>query len=77
MVYIVCYTCNKHGHLARNCTNKNLLIAYVNLIKLDLVTMITKIDVIGGFEGCWLDTGASRHIFHDFSLFKKYNKNKN
>ncbi|KAA0037401.1 putative Polyprotein [Cucumis melo var. makuwa] len=25
-------------------------------------------------EGSWLNTGASRHVFHDLSLFRKYNE---
>ena len=45
-----------------------------NLVKEDLVAMITIVNVIGGSEGWWLDTGASRHVCHSLTLFRKYNK---
>ncbi|KAL0536604.1 hypothetical protein IC582_025557 [Cucumis melo] len=46
----------------------------VNLIEDELVAMISEVNVIGGSEGWWLDTGASRHVGHDLSLFRKYNE---
>ncbi|KAA0067624.1 uncharacterized protein E5676_scaffold174G00110 [Cucumis melo var. makuwa] len=45
-----------------------------NLIEDELVAMISEVNVIGGSEGWWLDTGASRHVCHDLSLFRKYNE---
>ncbi|KAA0050162.1 putative Polyprotein [Cucumis melo var. makuwa] len=36
--------------------------------------MISEVNVIGRSEGWWLDTGASRHVCHDLSLFRKYNE---
>ncbi|KAA0046026.1 putative Polyprotein [Cucumis melo var. makuwa] len=45
-----------------------------NQIEDELVTMIFEVNVIGGSEGWWLDTGASRHVCHDLSLFRKYNE---
>ena len=36
--------------------------------------MIFEVNVIGGSGGWWLDTGASRHVCHDLSLFRKYNE---
>ncbi|KAL0534481.1 hypothetical protein IC582_028772 [Cucumis melo] len=48
--------------------------AQANLIKDELVAMISKVNVIRGSEGWWLDTGASRHVCHDLSLFRKYNE---
>ena len=46
----------------------------VNLVVEDLVAMITKVDVIEGSKGWWLDTSASCHVCHDLSQFRKYNK---
>ncbi|KAA0058199.1 putative Polyprotein [Cucumis melo var. makuwa] len=74
MVQIVCYNCNKPGHLARNCRNRSRPPAQANLIEDELVAMISEVNVIGGFKGWWLDTGASRHVCHDLSLFRKYNE---
>ncbi|KAL0558517.1 hypothetical protein IC582_003091 [Cucumis melo] len=73
-VQIVCYNCNKPGHLARNCRNRSRPAAQANLIEDELVAMIFEVNVIGRSEGWWLDTGASRHVYHDLSLFRKYNE---
>ncbi|KAL4026406.1 hypothetical protein IC575_014836 [Cucumis melo] len=73
-VQIVCYNCNKPGHLARNCRNKSRPAAHANLIEDELVAMISEVNVIEGSEGWWLDTSASRHVCHDLSLFRKYNE---
>ncbi|KAL4025369.1 hypothetical protein IC575_013758 [Cucumis melo] len=73
-VQIVCYNCNKSGHLARNCRNRSRPAAQANQIEDELVAMISEVNVIGGSEGWWLDTGASRHVCHDLSLFRKYNE---
>ena len=48
----------------------------LNLVEEGLVAMITEANVIGGFEGWWLDTSASCHVCHDLSLFRKYNETK-
>ncbi|TYJ98000.1 hypothetical protein E5676_scaffold487G00230 [Cucumis melo var. makuwa] len=45
-----------------------------NLIENELVAMISEVNVIGGSEGWWLDTNASRHVCHDLSIFRKYNE---
>ena len=71
-IQIVCYNCNRPGHLARNYRNWIHPTVQTNLVEEVLVAMITEVNVIGGFEGWWLDTGASRHVFHDLSLFTKY-----
>ncbi|KAA0033400.1 putative Polyprotein [Cucumis melo var. makuwa] len=65
---------SKPGHLARNCRNMSRPAAQANLIEDELVAMISEVNVIGGFEGWWLNTGAFRHVCHDLSLFRKYNE---
>ncbi|KAA0062929.1 putative Polyprotein [Cucumis melo var. makuwa] len=73
-VQIVCYNCNKSRHLVRNCRNRTCPVAQENLIEDGLVATISEVNVIGGSEGWWLDTGAFHHVYHDLSLFRKYNE---
>ncbi|KAA0065475.1 putative Polyprotein [Cucumis melo var. makuwa] len=54
---------------ARNCRNENHPITQANLVEKELVAMIIEINVIG-------NTGASHHVCHDLSLFRKYNETK-
>jgi len=35
--------------------------------------MITEIKLVGGSNGWWMDTGASRHVCFDHGMFKTYN----
>ncbi|KAA0047549.1 hypothetical protein E5676_scaffold909G00050 [Cucumis melo var. makuwa] len=48
-VQIVCYNCNKSGHLARNCRNRSRPVAQANLIEDELVAITSEVNVIGGF----------------------------
>ncbi|KAA0058391.1 putative Polyprotein [Cucumis melo var. makuwa] len=74
MVQSVYYNYNKPSHLARNCRNRSRPAAQGNLVEVELVATISEVNVIGGSEGWWLDTDASRHVCHDLSLFRKYNE---
>lgn len=75
-VQFLCYNCNKPGHMARNCRNPRRRVApQANLVDGEpLVAMISEINLISGSGGWWIDTGASRHVCHDRSLFKSYSE---
>jgi len=34
--------------------------------------MITEINIVGGYDGWWTDTSASRHVCFDCAMFKTY-----
>jgi len=34
--------------------------------------MITEINMVGGYDGWWIDTSASRHVCFDRAMFKTY-----
>jgi len=34
--------------------------------------MITVINMVGGYEGWWMDTGASLHVCFGRAMFKTY-----
>ncbi|XP_028223590.1 uncharacterized protein LOC114405140 [Glycine soja] len=36
------------------------------------IAVITEINMIGGSDGWWVDTGASRHVCYDRAMFKTY-----
>ena len=38
------------------------------------MAMISKINLITGYEGWWVDTDASRHVCFDCAQFKNYSK---
>nr|XP_004506705.1 uncharacterized protein LOC101514820 [Cicer arietinum] len=68
----LCCRCGKEGHMARKCMNKSGLANQANLTEEQLVAMITEINLVGGSDGWWIETGASHHVCYDRAMFKTY-----
>lgn len=69
-----CFNCGKPGHMAKKCKSRAKPVgsnAQVNLTDEQFVVMITKINMAGGSDGWWIDTGASR-LCYDRAMFKTY-----
>ncbi|CAJ2668640.1 unnamed protein product [Trifolium pratense] len=73
---VTCFTCGRPGHYAKTCRLRKKLVAtsnaQVNVTEEPYVAMITEINMIGGTDGWWIDTGATRHICFERAMFKTY-----
>ncbi|GKB15760.1 pol polyprotein, partial [Tanacetum coccineum] len=78
-----CYNCNQPGHRAVNCkmlkrvnprqtnmVNDNMdMVAMVS----DVIAMISEVNLVGSNNsGWWVDTGATRHVCVDKSMFHSF-----
>lgn len=67
-----CFNCGKAGHMARKCRNRPNPAMQANLTEEQFIAMISEINLVGGSEGWWLDTGSSIHVCNDRAMFKTY-----
>ena len=81
-----CWVCGKSGHRAQDCRHRkdqnvprnvanstpNNQAANVTAMDLDLVAVISEINMISNVKGWWVDTGATRHICGDKNLFSEF-----
>ncbi|KAE9620733.1 putative RNA-directed DNA polymerase [Lupinus albus] len=69
----ICFKCGKPGHMARKCRNQSVdHTPQANMVEDPLVAVLTEVTMIGGSDGWWVDTGASRHVCYDRAMFKTY-----
>ncbi|CAJ2651716.1 unnamed protein product [Trifolium pratense] len=78
-----CFNCWKTGHMSKKCRNPkrpkpaNLAHINVNVADEPYAAMITEINMVGGTDGWWIDTGATRHVCYDRAMFKTYTNAEN
>ncbi|GAU41954.1 hypothetical protein TSUD_380590 [Trifolium subterraneum] len=78
----LCFNCWKPGHLAKKCRGMKRpkpahLNAQVNVTDEAYTCMITEINMVGGTDGWWIDTGATRHVCYERAMFKTYTSAEN
>jgi len=58
--------------MARKCMNisNRPAQAHLTTVEQSYTTMITEINMVGGSDGWWMDTGTSRHLCFDRAMFK-------
>ncbi|GJR13372.1 retrovirus-related pol polyprotein from transposon TNT 1-94 [Tanacetum coccineum] len=78
-----CYNCDQPGHRAANCKmpkranprQANMVNDDVDMIAMvsDVVAMISEVNLVGtNNSGWWIDTGATRHVCADKSMFHSF-----
>ncbi|GJW22064.1 retrovirus-related pol polyprotein from transposon TNT 1-94 [Tanacetum coccineum] len=78
-----CYNCDQLGHRAANCKmpkrmnpcQANMVDDYVDMIAMvsDVCAMISEVNLVGTNHGdWWIDTGATRHVCADKSMFHSF-----
>ncbi|CAJ2668389.1 unnamed protein product [Trifolium pratense] len=78
-----CFNCWKTGHISKKCRNPkrpkpaNLAHINVNVADEPYAAMITEINMVGGTDGWWIDTSATRHVCYDRAMFKTYTNAEN
>ncbi|GKD29764.1 pol polyprotein [Tanacetum coccineum] len=78
-----CYNCDQPGHRAANCKmpkrvnprQANMVDENVDMIAMvsDVCSMISEVNLVGtNNSGWWIDTGATRHVCADKSMFHSF-----
>ncbi|GKA75222.1 pol polyprotein [Tanacetum coccineum] len=78
-----CYNCDQPGHRAANCKmpkrvnprQANMVDENVDMIAMvsDVCAMISEVNLVGtNNSGWWIDTGATRHVCADKSMFHSF-----
>ncbi|GJZ20754.1 retrovirus-related pol polyprotein from transposon TNT 1-94 [Tanacetum coccineum] len=80
-----CYNCDQPGHRAANCKmpkrvnprQANMVDENVDMIAMvsDMCAMISEVNLVGtNNSGWWIDTGATRHVCADKSMFHSFRR---
>ncbi|GJY82252.1 pol polyprotein [Tanacetum coccineum] len=83
-----CYNCDQPGHRAANCKmpkrvnprQANMVDENMDMIAMvsDVCAMISEVNLVGtNNRSWWIDTGATRHVYADKSMFHSFRAVKN
>ena len=75
-----CFNCGKSGHRAKDCRAKKRQKTQANMVEkisngvddINLTAMISECNKVGNPKEWWIDTGATRHICANKSMFSSY-----
>ena len=75
-----CFNCGKSGHRAKDCRAKKRQRTQANMVEkisngiddINLTAMISECNMVGNPKEWWIDTGATRHICANRSMFSSY-----
>lgn len=75
-----CWVCGKTGHAAKDCRDKKQnnseahMIENMDIDESNFSAIVSECNLIQNSAQWWLDTGATRHICSDKSIFSTYKK---
>ena len=75
-----CFNCGKSGHRAKDCRAKKRQKTQANMVEkisngvddINLTAVIPECNMVGNPKEWWIDTGATRHICANRSMFSSY-----
>jgi hypothetical protein len=70
---VICHYCKQLGHFIKDCRVLKKK-EQANNVEENLIAIISEVNIVINDSSWWVDTGATRHIYRDRNLFKKYEK---
>ncbi|KAG7564246.1 Zinc finger CCHC-type [Arabidopsis suecica] len=72
-----CWVCGKPGHRAKDCRHKKEGTSVrdasnANLVKNQFVVVVSEANMMTNSNDWWVDTGATKHVCSDVSMFSTY-----
>lgn len=72
-----CWVCGKPGHRAKDCRHKKEGTTggeanNVNLTENHFVAVVSEVNMVTNSNDWWIDTGATKHVCSDLSMFSTY-----